>query len=298
VLWQVANGWPTREFMANAQRYKIAASSPLQFLGAQLLNMHPLNAPLWIAGLVWLLLQREGRRFRALAIVFLTVFAILVAQKSKPYYLAAAFPPLFAAGAIAFDSALGARAWARALLFGLWPLAGLVTAPFATPLLPPDAFIAYMRALGRDPTPSGENQRMGTLPQHFADRFGWQEMTAAVARVYASLTPEERRDVVIVTGNYGEAGALNYYGRRLGLPAAVSQHNNCYLWGPGAGSGKVVITVGMSVEDVASSFESVSEAARLEPGYAMPYETRDPILICRGLKLPLADAWRQGKKYI
>jgi hypothetical protein len=298
VFWQVSHGWPTREFMDNAQRYKIAAITPLQFMAAQLMNMHPLNAPLWISGLLWLLFHREGRRFRALGLVFLTVLAILVLQKSKPYYMAAAFPALFAAGAMAFDAALGARRWARAVAFTALPLAGLATAPFAVPLLPPETFIAYMQALDRGPTPSGENQRMGALPQHFADRFGWEEMAATVARVYASLPPEERRDAIIVTSNYGEAGAINYHGRHLGLPQAVSQHNNFYLWGPGPGSGQVVITVGMSKEDVEDTFTSVREAARLSSRYAMPYENSDPILVCRGLTLPLADAWRRGKRYI
>jgi hypothetical protein len=298
VLWQAAHGWPTREFMENAQRYKIAALSPLQFVSAQLLDMHPLNALLWLAGLMWLLFGREGRRFRAVGLVFVSVLAILIIQKSKPYYLAAAFPPLFAAGAIAIDARLGAARWPRLALFALLPVAGLVVAPLAIPLLPVESFIAYQRALGMAPGASGENHRVGPLPQHFADRFGWQEMTAAVARVYASLTPEERRDVIIVTGNYGEAGALNYYGRRLGLPPAVSQHNSFFLWGPGSGTGRLVIAVGMSVEDLAAGFESVTEAARLTSPYAMPYETADPILVCRGLKRPLADAWRSGKHFI
>ena len=104
--------------------------------------------------------------------------------------------------------------------------------------------------------------------------------------------------MIIVTGNYGEAGALNYYGRRLGLPPAVSQHNSFFLWGPGPGTGRLVIAVGMSVEGLAAGFESVTEAARLTSPYAMPYETADPILVCRGLKRPLEEAWRSGKHFI
>ena len=71
-------------------------------------------------------------------------------------------------------------------------------------------------------------------------------MTAAVAEVYRALPEHERPGVAIVTSNYGEAGALRYFGRALGLPPAVSQHNNFYLWGPGAWDGRVAIIVGMS----------------------------------------------------
>ena len=91
---------------------------------------------------------------------------------------------------------------------------------------------------------------------------------------------------------------MRYHGRRYGLPPAVSQHNNFYLWGPGPGSGAVVITVGIPIEDVQGAFESVTVGPRVESPYAMPYETRRPILVCRGLKVPLGDAWRRGKRYI
>jgi len=160
-----------------------------------------------------------------------------------------------------------------------------------------DTLIAYQRALGLTPS-TEENQQLGPLPQHFADRFGWQEMTAAVARVYQSLPPDERRDAMIVTGNYGEAGAINYYGRRYGLPLAGSQHNSFYSWGPPRGTGNLVITVGIPQRDLTSTFQHVDEAARLASPYAMPYETRRPIYICRTLTKPWAQAWREGKHFI
>jgi hypothetical protein len=122
-------------------------------------------------------------------------------------------------------------------------------------------------------------------------------MTAAVASVVASLPEAERRSVLIVTSNYGEAGAIDYYGRALGLPRAVSQHNSFYLWGPGRDGADVVITIGYSAADLVD-FASVTPAARIVAPLAMPYETEEPIHVCRGLRLPLAEAWRRGKRYI
>ena len=98
VLWQLRHDWATLEFMRNASRYKNVALSPLSFATAQILDLHPLNAPIWLMGLGWLLFGPRGRRFRALAIVFIVTFVVLAVQHSKPYYLSPAFPMLLAAG--------------------------------------------------------------------------------------------------------------------------------------------------------------------------------------------------------
>ncbi|MFI5007507.1 MAG: glycosyltransferase family 39 protein [Solirubrobacterales bacterium] len=299
IFWQVRNDWPTQEFIRNATRYKIADISPLQFLLAQGTEIHPWNAPVWIAGLWFLLAGREGRRFRALGIIYLVALAVMALQKSKPYYLGPAYPMLLAAGAVALERWTAERPWLRfrpavVALLTLW---GAVAAPLLVPLLPVETLIAYQRTLGIKPA-AAEKQALGPLPQYFADRFGWEELAQAVASVYDGLSQDERRAATIVAGNYGEAGALRYHGRRYGLPPAVSQHNNFYLWGPGPGTGAVVIAVGIPIEDVRDAFESVTVGPRIESPYAMPYETQRPILVCRGLKIPLADAWRRGKRYI
>jgi hypothetical protein len=297
LLWQVRHDWPTLEFIGNAQRYKIAVLSPMQFLSAQVLQMHPLSAPIWVAGLAWLLVGKEGRRHRALGIVYVVAFLTMVLQKSKPYYLGPAYPVLFAAGAVAFERWTRDRTAMRPVLLGTFAASGLVIAPLAIPLLPVESFIAYQRVLGMGP-PAEERQVLGSLPQHFADRFGWEELAVAVAAVHSALPPGEKAAALIVTSNYGEAGALRYYGPRHGLPPAVSQHNNYFLWGPGRAEASVVIAVGMKADDLRGAFESVSEGGRFESRYAMPFETRHPILVCRGPKLPLAEAWARGKKFI
>ncbi len=295
VLWQVRSGFPTREFIENATRFKNVALSPLQFLAGQIPEIHPLNAPLWIAGLAWLLLSRRGRPYRALGIVYLVSFAILALQHSKPYYLGPAYPPLLAAGAVVVE---GLRwTWLRPVIVSVLLLGGAALAPFAIPVLPVETFIAYQAALGATPKPS-ERSALGPLPQFFADRFGWQELTEAVAAVYRSLPPGEQARVLIVTSNYGEAGALRYLGRRLGLPPAVSQHNSFYFWGPGREQVDVAIVVGMNPDDLRSAWTSVEAAGNWRSPYAMPYEQRWPILVCRGLKLPLQEAWRRGRRFI
>ena len=299
VLWQLRHDWATLEFMRNASRYKNVALSPLSFATAQILDLHPLNAPLWLIGLGWLMFGSRGRRFRALAIVFIVTFVVLAAQHSKPYYLSPAFPMLLAAGALVVEGFTQKRnwRWVRPALLVVLALGGAMTAPLAVPVLPVDTLIAYQRALGIAPTAS-ERNRLGPLNQHFADRFGWEELTREVARIYAALPAEERAKVRIVTRNYGEAGAIDYYGRSYGLPAAVSPHNNYYLWGPGPDDAQVLIMVGWPSKELEGSFSEVEVAGRVDSPYAMPFETRWPIHLCRGLKAPLDEAWRRGKTFI
>jgi hypothetical protein len=295
VLWQVKYGWPTLEFIQNAARYKNVALSPLEFFQRQIPEMGPPMAPLWLAGLGWLLFAPRARPYRSLGIIFVVAFVILAVQHSKPYYLGPAFPPLFAAGAV-FVEGLSWR-WVRGAAVALVLASGAIAAPFAIPVLPIDTFIAYQHALGQTPKAS-ERQDLGPLPQFFADRFGWQELTDAVARIYDGLPDEERTHAAIVTSNYGEAGALRYLGRSVGLPRAVSQHNSFYFWGPGQDDVSVAIIVGMDADDLRDAWTSVEVAGRFSSPYATPYEQSRPILVCRGLKLPLAEAWRQGKKFI
>ncbi len=112
LVWQVQHGWPTLDFMRNAQERKITPLPALTFLQAQLLQMQPLSAPLWLAGLGFLVLSARGRRYAALGWAFLAILAVFLAQRAKPYYLAPAYPMLFAAGAVAAEGLAARRGWA------------------------------------------------------------------------------------------------------------------------------------------------------------------------------------------
>ncbi|HXO19928.1 MAG TPA: glycosyltransferase family 39 protein, partial [Thermoanaerobaculia bacterium] len=101
LLWEVRHGWPTLEFARNAQAVKIVALTPLQFLGQQVMLLHPFTAPVWIAGLGFLLLAPAGRRWRPLGWAYLVVLGIFLAQTAKAYYLTPYATILFAAGAVA-----------------------------------------------------------------------------------------------------------------------------------------------------------------------------------------------------
>ncbi|HZE18789.1 MAG TPA: glycosyltransferase family 39 protein, partial [Candidatus Angelobacter sp.] len=234
VLWQMANHFPTLEFMRNATERKMEAVSPLEFLKDQLLVMGPGNALVWIAGLLFALFARRGEPWRIFAWIWLAVGALLIVNgKSRANYLSPAYPALFAAGGVAWERILakGSIRWMRAGLVAIVAAMGLVGAPLALPILPVKSLLAYQTALGMAPK-TEERQEVGPLSQHDADMFGWDELAAMVARARDRLTPEERRHARVFGQNYGEAGAVDVLGRRYGLPPAISGHNSYWMWGP------------------------------------------------------------------
>lgn len=301
VLWQVAHDWPTREFMANVAREKMQRVAPLDFLRAQIMSHHPALFPLWLGGLLWLLISRGARSFRALGVLYLAVFALLVVNgTSRTNYLSPAYPMLLAAGATAFGAWLAQRravgAWVRPIALTLVIASAVPLAPLALPILPVDTYVRYAARLGETPS-TAERKAVGRLPQFFADMQDWEDVARAIASVYHALPPEEQARCGIYCANYGQAGAVQVIGRRLGLPRPISSHNNYWLWGPGPADRTVMILYGSTRADAERVFERVEEAALFQGRDGMPYETGVPILVCRGLRQPLPELWAGIRNY-
>ena len=303
IVWQVRHGWPTLEFMHNAQVYKIAALSPPAFLAQQVLMLHPLTLPLWMAGLAYYLVAPGARSYRFCGWVYVILLALMLAERAKPYYLVPIYPLLLAGGAIVIETwtRQPRRQWLRPAYVIVLLIGGIVTAPLALPVLPAESVGWYARWLHLDAgakSSTAERAELAELPQYFADMFGWDELVAAVARAYDSLPPHDRARAAIYVGNYGEAGAINFLGKARQLPTAISGHNNYWLWGPGNSSGDVVIVVGASREELEPMFASVEEVGRVQCRYCMPFENQRPVYICRALKRPLPELWPQLKRYV
>jgi Dolichyl-phosphate-mannose-protein mannosyltransferase len=295
VLWQVANGWPTLEFMRNASSEKMLSKTPWAFMAEQVLYLHPITVLVWGAGLVALLGQAKLRRYRALAIVYITVAVILMLNAtSRSGYLLPAYPPLIAAGAVLWEAMIPRRAW-RAIAVVVLVLAGAMTAPLAVPVLPTEAYVRYSRALGVAPS-TEEKKDLGRLPQFFADRQGWDAFVDQVASAWNQLTPAERTSAAVLVGNYGEAGAIEQLGGARGL-VAISGHNNYWLWGPHGRTGDVLVVLSTHPERLQQRFESIQFVARTDCGDCMPYENGIGIYICRGLRQPVAELWPLLKHY-
>ncbi len=301
LIWQAVHGFPTLEDLENVRAMgKNVALPPLPFLGTQALMMHPALAPIWLAGLASLLVGRL-RRFRPVGLIWVALLVMFMAMKAKDYYLAPAYPPLIAAGGVAVAAWLErsrltrGRTWPKAVVVAWVVATGAVIAPLALPLLSPAGYVAYERRLGFAP-PKTEVAHEGPLPQFLGDQLGWPELVAEVAAVYHSLPPEEQVKTTIFANNYGEAGAINHLGRKLGLPRAISGHQSYWLWGPGDASGDVVIVLQSNREDLEQACASVEEAGRHHHPWGMA-EENGPIWVCRGLKMSFPELWPELKHW-
>jgi len=299
LIWQYQNDWATLELLRNVQTTgKNVVLGPLEFVLQQALLILPLTAPIWIAGLWYLLFDRAGKRFRSLGIAYVVTLAIMIALKAKNYYLAPVYPILLAAGGVFWEQLLDRSRIGRAVGYAyaaLLIVGGAIFAPIALPLLPVEKFVAYQKSIGIEP-PKTEVGHSGPLPQHFGDMFGWPEMVEKVAGVYNSLPPDERSRAAIYGSNYGEAGAIDHYGPAYGLPKAISPHQSYFMWGPRNYDGSVIILLGSERSEAEGECDSVEERETVGHPYAMAEEHFN-IIICRGLKSPLPAVWNDLKHW-
>ncbi len=300
IIWQIANSFPTIEFMRNAASRKNQPLGVIGFLSGSIMELNPFFIFFLLTAIYFLVFNKTGRQFALIAWTLILIFFVFVFFNGKPYYMGILFPVIIAAGVVGAEILIDKyiNSWGRyALIILILIPAAVSVTPFAIPVLNVEAFIGFSGSLGVKPG-SGERQHLGILPQFYADRFGWKEMVEEVAAAYNKLSEDEKKNVVIFAQNYGEAGAIDYYGKQYGLPKAYSAHNNYWFWGPPQNfNGEAAIVVGSNKQDNSKFFEQVELSGTLENKYAMPYENVG-IFICRKAKISLQQGWAKLKIFI
>lgn len=300
ILWQIANDWPTLEFIQRATSEKMAGNPPVEFIVDQILNMNPALFPVWLLGLGYYFFFREGRRFSILGWIYAAVLLLLlINQRSRSGYLSPAYSMLFASGGVVIEKFIRHfnLRWLKPIIVIFIVIWGVILAPMALPVLPVEAYIAHAKRLGIEPS-TEERKEVGKLPQHYADMHGWEKMVETVAGVYQGLSPEQRSSCTIFTGNYGEAGAIDFLGRKYQLPKASSGHNNYWLWGPQNDTAQVVIHLGgPSEETLVGLYREVQVADTFRCEYCMPYENNMPIYLGKGPLFSMMVIWPRVKHF-
>jgi hypothetical protein len=207
----------------------------------------------------------------------------------KNYYVFPIYPILFAAGAVAIEHWLESGAtWTHAAVAAIIVISSLPLLPMFTWMLPPEKLLAYQNAIGFR-VAKQEVHHESLLMQPIADQFGWPELVCQVADIYNSLPTSERAETGIWAGNYGEAGAVNLFGPKFGLPTAYSRHQNLWYWGPPPQVYKNLIVIEWSLEDVqdnCTSYQTFDHYQRFGMG-----EENMPIYLCRGVKFDIQKIW-------
>jgi hypothetical protein len=284
LVGQWALGYPVLGQMRDLQEVQLERVTPADFLLGQLL-WGP-GVLLAAGGLVALLFARRYQRVRAVGWSCAAAFILLLLLQGKSYYIGPVYPVLFAAGAVPLERSV--LRWVLGLLLLAY---GAVTLPLGVPVLPPERMAAYVETIGATAalrTNTGEIER---LPQDYADMLGWEELARAVAGVYRRLPEAEQAEAVVIAGNYGEAGALDYFGPRLGMPPAVSPAGSYWFFGPGERPGRVAVVIGPRREDLAPFFDSLEVAGRVEHAWAVAEERDLTIFVARRPRRTLQEIW-------
>jgi 4-amino-4-deoxy-L-arabinose transferase-like glycosyltransferase len=291
IVGQLRLDVPVLGQMAELRQAQLQRVTPLDFLAGQLL-WGPATL-IGAAGLAGLLADRRLRAFRVVGWTCIWVFVILLALHGKPYYAGPVYPALIGAGGVMLERVQASRLgpvlrWGGVIVL-LLTMAVLL--PIGVPILPPAAMAGYARAIGASSALRTNTGEMERLPQDYADMLGWEEQARAVARVYRSLPAPDQARTVLVAGNYGEAGALDFFGPRYGLPAVVSPTGSYWFFGPGTKPGEVVVTIGARREDLVPLFDSVAAAGQVTSPWSVAEERDLTIYVARGPHRTLQEVW-------
>ncbi|MGH9072415.1 MAG: hypothetical protein ACRDX8_14985, partial [Acidimicrobiales bacterium] len=286
LLWEASHGWATVTFLGHLDANN-RSSNMTQYLPLQLAIVTLGGTVLWVSGL------RAGFRRgpkdlhaqqgRWASVSWAVAFLVLFATGGKPYYIGAWYLPLVALGAVAIEASWSRPAQRRVLLAVV--ATGLLTAPLFTPLLPEQALLST---------------HFDTTNKDLGGMLGWPHLVATVAAAAKTVPPGERRRLVVLTDDYSEAGAIDYYGHTDGLPNAISGHNTFWWWGWGtATQTDPVLAVGIPEATARRYWGRVTQVATLgADGVAVdPQERGAPVWLLQDQLLPWASLWPNLRHY-
>jgi len=317
LLWNIKYDWPFLQLMRNIKAEGRDVVLPAgQYFFQQTLLVHPFTAPIWLTGLFALLFSARLKPYRVLGLCYLVCYTVFFLLHGKNYYLAPVYPMLLAAGAVVIESAIDGRkddtpqnngpedsrprlAWLKPAIVIVLLASGAHLAPVTVPILTPDNFIAYTKYLPFKLPVMEHSHARAALPQWYADQFGWEEIVAETALAWNRIPPDERRNKAcgIFAQDYGQAGAIDFLGRRYGLPPALSGHQTWFLWGPRGYSGNCMIVLDdrrVRLEQLWEHVEYVGTSA--DNPYAL--EKQIDVFLCHGAKFgTLAQLWPHLKHW-
>jgi len=297
IIWNITHDFAHLEFMRNAASRKYDGLTPASFILDQILILNPFSILIWLSGIIFYFINKEGRQFRAVGFIWLTTFIILfINWHSKGEYIAAAYQILFVGGAVMIEKWSLNKYWIKYAVALPVVLLGVALAPFARPLLNPEKFLEYQNAIGLRP-PSNEGHET-ELPQFYADMFGWEDLAKNVSKVYLSLPEAEREKTLVYCSNYGKAGAIEYFSKKYPMPKVVCPHNSYWYWSKETNENSTIIIIGGDIEEHLESLEEVYEAGYHQTKYAMPYENNLTIFVGRGFKRSLEEIRQSDKIFI
>ncbi|HEY0246380.1 MAG TPA: glycosyltransferase family 39 protein [Mucilaginibacter sp.] len=301
IIWQFQHHLPVITHMKTLQKYQLNYIKPGNFISQQI-AVNGIALFLWVVGFGFLLFSYKLRKFQFLAFAFVLIFIFLLEMSGKNYYLFGAYPMLFAAGGYGFERWIKIKYTPiRTLVIILFTLPNLILLPMLLPVLPLNSTLAVFRFVDKYTSAfrfivTWEDHKVHPLTQDYADMLGWEEMVAKTAKIYHSLSPEERASTVIFADNYGEAGAFAHFGPAYNLPEAVCLDSSFALWAPAEIHPKNIIYVSddCDVSDLTPIVGSIKLMDKIADPLAREYGTG--IFLLKGVKPQITDLYKQNLK--
>lgn len=299
--WLILHHFPFLEWQRNIRNAK---PSPLIQISAwefilQQVFLTGAASIVWLSGVVFFFCTSKGKPYRFLGWAFVLTLAFFTATHAKNYYPISAYGIVIAGGAVALEQLTSKNYWRRirSTLVSVMVVGTAVMAPMFIPLLPIDSLVRYQNAIGMDPPPQETAMLSSPLSVYLVGQFGWENLTEEVASVYNNLPADDRRHAVIFARTYGPAAAIDFFGKKYGLPKTISGHLGYYLWGPANNTSDVVVFVGFYFKEVAPICREAEIGAQMyDPNsYPNANEMNKPIVVCRGLTVDLQTQWNLFK---
>jgi len=287
LIWQAAHGWPDLDVFRALQTS--AGQNRILYWPAQVFYTGPVLAPVWVGGAVWAWRHPAARQFRPVAIGCVIVIALQFVLGGKAYYPGGAYTFLLAAGSVPLERRLKER---KLLGRGIKPAVAMGAAMLA------GAVIAAPISLSVLPARTLHTVPLQKINYDLAETIAWPKLVTLVAHEYDSLPTAPRRQTTILTGNYGEAGALARYGPGLSLPRAYSGANNFWLWGPPPAADSSAIAVNVDPALLRHEFAHVRLVATFWNGLGVADDEQGvQIFLVTGLKSTWAKSWPAFRDY-
>jgi len=305
VIWQIQNDFISAAYYKDIITY-YSTTRPLAFITIQMIALNPLVFPVFLSGIIFLFLKTEGKPYRVFGWMFLIPFLYFLFMKiNRPDRLAPVYPILISGGSVMIELWINKlnKNWIKQFIISILIIGGIISFSLSLPILPPEMLSGYNRAIGLSNQEIGDEgmRPMSIISQQiyhqmFFDRLGWESMAGDVAAVYNKMPDKDKKEAVILAGNYGEASAIEFYGTRYNLPVVISTHYNYWLWGFHDATGDLMISIGVDKKILNALFEKVEESGIIHTcDYCMDNEKNLPVYICRKIKIPMKELWRITK---
>jgi hypothetical protein len=294
IAWQVIHKFPVATHMNELYRTQLVHVSKITFLLEQIM-MNFTSILIWLIGLIGLLFFKSERRYRVFAWIYLLVVLLFLFTKGKSYYTLGVYPMLFAFGGYVLEKHLaGKKKIAGYLVIGYSVISSVYFIPLGLPVLQQEKMGKYCEAFSRHISPApmrNEQNEYYPIPQDYMDMTGWNELAGLASVAYNRLDSLQKKNCILFANNYGQAGALDFYGKKYHLPSPISLNDSYLFWAPDSVSATSFIVTDRKLGSIPDLFNSYIEIGSIENIYFR--ENGLKVFLCQDPKPTFNDFYKK-----